>query len=391
MSVERVRQFNGSTHLIRLDPVSGNLFTEKQTFTLAAVVKFTSVAKKQMLLSIESSPGVPIAYLGLSAAGKLITGDFFAGDKVGTTVLEKEVWYTVAVTKAAGVTTPVFHFYNHATGTWTHENASGSLNMISGGDTAYVIGARGWGTPEFLFEGSMARFLMTPTVFTNEQTEQLFTVGGWANNLAAGKPQVYADLNQASVGEAVENRGTAGADVFQTETTNPTVVEENPPGPGAFTSPQGETGVTFSNFRGIATYGAGKLLTKFEYGKSEALGSVAGEVLDEVATQGSVKEKIVKVTGLEPGTTYFYRTYRKDEKSGQVIQGEIRSFTTNPIPLIETFPASQGQASSLALTAPTSIATTSAVQPTSSSMQLRAQPPPLKTRKFNRYPFPSRS
>ncbi|MDQ7843898.1 MAG: alkaline phosphatase D family protein [Armatimonadota bacterium] len=105
--------------------------------------------------------------------------------------------------------------------------------------------------------------------------------------------------------------------------------------PAAPVRPQGRIGFPDGAASGDVTDSAAVLWTRaaepaavrFEFGTSPALGSVIGPVQATAATDCTVK---VELTGLRPGTRYYYRPVA--EEGGRAGAGLVGSFVTAPEP-----------------------------------------------------------
>ncbi|MCW1949380.1 MAG: fibronectin type III domain-containing protein [Candidatus Shapirobacteria bacterium] len=92
----------------------------------------------------------------------------------------------------------------------------------------------------------------------------------------------------------------------------------------------GEPEVTVKTKSALVNWSTNRTSSSFvKYGKS------SGAYGDEVGTSEQVAAHVISLTGLDPGTTYYYKTLWTDE-DGNTGESEEGSFTTNPAPMIST-------------------------------------------------------
>ena len=92
----------------------------------------------------------------------------------------------------------------------------------------------------------------------------------------------------------------------------------------------GEPTTTAKTKSAIVNWSTNRTSSSFvKYGKS------SGAYGDEVGTSEQVAAHVISLTGLDPGTTYFYKTLWTDE-DGNTGESEELSFVTNPAPTIST-------------------------------------------------------
>ncbi len=92
----------------------------------------------------------------------------------------------------------------------------------------------------------------------------------------------------------------------------------------------GEPSATAKTKSAIVTWSTSRTSSSFvKYGKS------SGAFGDEVGTSEQVAAHSISLTGLDPGTTYYYKTLWTDE-DGNTGESTEATFTTNPAPTIST-------------------------------------------------------
>jgi len=92
----------------------------------------------------------------------------------------------------------------------------------------------------------------------------------------------------------------------------------------------GEPTSTAKTKSAIVTWSTSRTSSSFvKYGKS------SGSYGDEVGTSEQIAAHSISLTGLDPGTTYYYKTLWTDE-DGNTGESEEQTFTTNPAPTIST-------------------------------------------------------
>ena len=147
-----------------------------------------------------------------------------------------------------------------------------------------------------------------------------------------------------AVGSA-EIRAEAGG---ESSTVTVTVVLENPPADAPLTLAAEKITAVSVLLKGQTRPGSGTAgLAGIQYCKSAGMTS-ANSVIAEAAGTDADNTFLVAVSGLDPGTTYFYRSiYRED---GHGLCGEIKEFKTKELSsMLETLAASDIEAKSAVL------------------------------------------
>lgn len=118
----------------------------------------------------------------------------------------------------------------------------------------------------------------------------------------------------------------------------------------------GEPEVTVKTKSALVNWSTNRTSSSFvKYGKS------SGSYGDEVGTSEQVAAHVISLTGLDPGTTYYYKTLWTDE-DGNTGESEEGSFTTNPAPMISTVKISDVSLYSAYVTFTIKSATRAAIQ-----------------------------
>lgn len=92
----------------------------------------------------------------------------------------------------------------------------------------------------------------------------------------------------------------------------------------------GESSIVAKTKSAVVSWSTSRTSSSFvKYGKS------SGNYGDEVGTSEQVAAHTISLTGLDPGTTYYYKALWTDE-DGNTGESEEESFTTNPAPTIST-------------------------------------------------------
>jgi hypothetical protein len=199
-----VRAFDGSS---RLEFDLGNVGDlNKGAFTVAAIAKRTSDGgDNRTVLSAQHSGSSRRSFMtALDNDLLLVSGGI--GVESSVNWVSADDWCLVAITKAAGDSTPRFHHFEYDTTTWTHQD--GPSTREDDGITILHI-AIGQTDQDFGFIGRMA------------------VVGAWESELSDGALEALTDelsawvsatpdalwpLNQTSVSTAVTDITGGGAD-----------------------------------------------------------------------------------------------------------------------------------------------------------------------------------
>lgn len=131
-------------------------------------------------------------------------------------------WRLIAVTKATGTVAPRFHQYDYGAGTWTHENAAGTLGNSGIPATSATIGSRPGGTNAF--NGDIEIAGVWDVAMTDDQVEALaFSLSPWF----AAQPKGLWLLDQAATTQSVPDISGGGAN--QSALSGTAVATNHPP------------------------------------------------------------------------------------------------------------------------------------------------------------------
>jgi hypothetical protein len=190
--------------------------------TAAAIIRPTSVVSSNpTILSAGATNAVSWMLQLLTTTGTLAIR-LDGGEVHSSTAVGMNVWTFVCATKATGTVTPRMHLYPYATGTWVHENASGTRANSSTPLTRAQIGC----TPAVaaFFQGDVAVCGAWDVEFTDSQVEALaFSLIPWFTH----QPKGLFVLDQAAVGMSVPDLSGGGAN--QSAITGTTVSANSVP------------------------------------------------------------------------------------------------------------------------------------------------------------------
>jgi hypothetical protein len=209
------RDFNGSTHHVQLSP---GAVDDTGAMTLAAVIKRGSDGSWHAIIYHRRATVNDSTWMEIDSGNNINWAIGDTGLNSSFTVTASENWVLIAVTKAAGTTTPRFHKYVYGTHTWTHSDASGTHASAAGAPDLIRLGVWGASSGSFVdwFDGDMLIAGEWSAALTDAQLENLpYDLSAW---ISQGPSAVWLldqagtqDVYDLTGGGASQSGGTAPA------------------------------------------------------------------------------------------------------------------------------------------------------------------------------------